>query len=1002
MDLKNEIYSEKTKHSFLQGTKNSRYFLRNILYAVCILLALSGTASATDYYVATWGDDAHTGLTHEQSVRSLDHALSLMGAGDTLYMSDGTWSGEILDFWAHGLQGTPGNPVTVKAYDGNPTMSNGPSGVAMIKTSYQDWITIDGITVTNGYTGYLAEHNSHLVIRNSKFSNMDLEGIDFRTHTSDTLVENNVITNCVEHGIHYFNQMGTEIMYNHVIRNNDISNSGHNLLDIHTRINDVIVEDNELYFTSDYSGLKQVGLYLHNGDTDNIIIRNNYFHDQPRPLEIFNSEDVVIEYNRFEDINGRALMLSSFNDANYDKNARVYNIYFRNNVIENVDYGVLFWGEESIYQNIYITNNTLSNVRNYDFWIYSGTFKNPIIIGDNLPREQSKTFLFRVYPIGAISVVDSSNAIMVSDDESITVSNVDASSIKVESSDRYLTVNTYPMYAHPTTGPVNVEVNKYDTSLPQGETLVDFTAESTDGENVVFTVGDLQPNRYYNIKMDGVDFTSKQADSSGQIKFTSSEWSVHSFSVEEASSAPSNLSPTANAGSGMTVVIGETISFDGSGSTDDKGIVSHAWDFDASNGIQKDATGTVVQHSYDAAGTYTVTLTVEDADGKTDSDTVTVTVTTTVSEVNHAPVIIAFKPVSGAVFDEGDSISLDVTASDADGDALSYTILIDGVIRSTSSNYVWNTDNTSAGTHRIEAIVSDGLDQVTSIRTITINDEPIIIEALDIVQGTATVDGDLSDWQDVTGITLTASTSRDPNEDNTAVIKAKHDDNYLYLVFDVTDTNLQASGQDEVSHIYLDDSVEIFLDTQHDNGGVMQADDYHFIINLNGAVIDEVGTGGGKDLSYASSIMTGITLLGSNGDESDTDTGYVIEVAIPWSDIGGKPSNDAVGLNVGINDRDNGFDGRQYFDSCSLTGSTNDVPNNWGDAIIVATDNIAPVAHPRWDVNKDGVVNILDITLVSQNMGSQNLDAVWDVNQDDEVNIQDLTLVAHHFGETVE
>ena len=120
-------------------------------------------------------------------------------------------------------------------------------------------------------------------------------------------------------------------MYNHVIRNNKISNAGHNLLDIHTRINDVIVEDNELYFTSDYSGPKQVGLYLHNGDTDNITIRNNYFHDQPRPLEIFNSEDVVIEYNKFEDINGRALMLSSFNDAKYDKNARVYNIYFRNN-----------------------------------------------------------------------------------------------------------------------------------------------------------------------------------------------------------------------------------------------------------------------------------------------------------------------------------------------------------------------------------------------------------------------------------------------------------------------------------------------------------------------------------------------------------------------------------------------------------------------------------------------------------------------------------------------
>ncbi|WP_305064582.1 right-handed parallel beta-helix repeat-containing protein [Methanococcoides sp.] len=519
-------------------------------------MALSTTASANDYYVATWGDDAHTGLTHEQSVRSLDHALSLMGTGDTLYMSDGTWYGEVLDFVGHDLGGTSGNPVTVKAYDGNPTLSNGPSQANMIDTSYQDWITIDGITVINGYQGYHASWNSHLVIRNSTFSNMRMDGINFWRQVSDTLVENTVVTNCGEHGIHYYNQLDEEIMYNHVIRNNDISNSGHNLIDLHTRISNVIVENNELYFTYDYSGLEQVGLYLHNGDTDNITIRNNYFHDQPRPLEIFNSEDVVIEYNKFEDISGRALMLSSFSDESYEKNARVFNIYFRNNVIDNADYGVMFWGEDSIYQNIYFINNTLLNIGYSDFYIHSGTFKNPIILEDNLPREQSKTFTFRVYPSEAISLIDSSNAIMASDDESITVCDVDASSIKVESIDAYLTINTYPIYAHPTTGHVNVEVYKYDTSLPQGEILVDFTAKSTDGGSVVFTVDDLQPNHCYDIKMDGVDFTSKQADPSGQIQFTSSEWSrEHSFSVQETTYS-SYFSTTADAGSDSYIVLG--------------------------------------------------------------------------------------------------------------------------------------------------------------------------------------------------------------------------------------------------------------------------------------------------------------------------------------------------------------------------------------------------------------------------------------------------------------
>ena len=60
--------------------------------------------------------------------------------------------------------------------------------------------------------------------------------------------------------------------------------------------------------------------------------------------------------------------------------------------------------------------------------------------------------------------------------------------------------------------------------------------------------------------------------------------------------------------------------------------------------------------------------------------------------------------------------------------------------------------------------------------------------------------------------------------------------------------------------------------------------------------------------------------------------------------------------------------------------------------------------QPRWDVNEDGVVNVLDVTLVGQNYGNTYSDNFprWDVNQDGSVNIQDLSIVASRFGETVE
>jgi hypothetical protein len=59
--------------------------------------------------------------------------------------------------------------------------------------------------------------------------------------------------------------------------------------------------------------------------------------------------------------------------------------------------------------------------------------------------------------------------------------------------------------------------------------------------------------------------------------------------------------------------------------------------------------------------------------------------------------------------------------------------------------------------------------------------------------------------------------------------------------------------------------------------------------------------------------------------------------------------------------------------------------------------------HPRWDVNEDGIVNILDISAIGQEYG-KSVGAPyprWDVNQDGNVNVQDMTLAGSHFGETV-
>jgi serine protease len=66
-----------------------------------------------------------------------------------------------------------------------------------------------------------------------------------------------------------------------------------------------------------------------------------------------------------------------------------------------------------------------------------------------------------------------------------------------------------------------------------------------------------------------------------------------------------------------------TCTFDGSGSTDNNGINSYAWNF----GDSQTGSGATVSHIYASGGTFTVVLTVTDTAGQTDNESRSVTVT---------------------------------------------------------------------------------------------------------------------------------------------------------------------------------------------------------------------------------------------------------------------------------------------------------------------------------------------------------------------------------------
>nr|WP_321419600.1 disaggregatase related repeat-containing protein [uncultured Methanomethylovorans sp.] len=137
-------------------------------------------------------------------------------------------------------------------------------------------------------------------------------------------------------------------------------------------------------------------------------------------------------------------------------------------------------------------------------------------------------------------------------------------------------------------------------------------------------------------------FLKAKTESGNYIALYSSEYSNAAMkpklTVTIASGSTSvDNPPIANAGADKTAIVGTAVTFDGSSSTDDKGIESYSWDFDASNGITADATTNTASKTYTETGNYTVTLTVIDTAGQKATDTLQIVVISPTSETSYTP-----------------------------------------------------------------------------------------------------------------------------------------------------------------------------------------------------------------------------------------------------------------------------------------------------------------------------------------------------------------------------
>ena len=895
-----------------------------IMVSIFALVTLIGAASATDYYVATWGDNTAQGnFTHPW--QNVSYATQQAVAGDTIYLFNGTWYNETCDF---ANSGNATHPITLTAYNGTPTMRGDGGVTVMIGIKFYSYTTISHLTMAN-YTHCIQAQTG---ANYSTVSDCDLgytngTNYGYVVSIAGKNCHYNTIENCSLHDSGWNTVQtianreppnGNGVPSTHItVRNCTIYNSTmHNAIDLYGNLQNVTIEDNELY--SNPAGC----VFTHDRPDyqDNITIRNNYFHDTLSDgIRFCRVSNCDIYNNTFENIPYPTYSMY----FSYDS----HDIKVTNNSFYNCMSPRAIGGYNFVFDRNYI--HTDSGAYMFSYYGSNGTVRNPlgkkqlvVKFGNaTADMEFDDGTLFTATFGGALEYTpvryypDKSNC-------SITSVNEDQ---------RTLTATTYNITLRPTYAYLHdVTVDTWD----EASDTYRITASSTQRDNPTWVnLTTKSASATYNITRDGEPYTKATTGADGVLRYRyTGTWDgpqtfEFSYASDGADPAPLVTNLRNDAPTQQTVNL--------------------LWDCSApepdidyytiyKNGALLNTTG---NKYYSATNLSPDTIYIFNVSATTTAgitgDSVSITVRTAAED--NLPTARAG---SDQTVNVNSSVTLDGSASTGDG-ITSYAWDFDSRngIQQDATDAIVTHIYTGPGTYIATLTVTDTSGQTDS-DTVLITVIEGTTQTTDVSRITNPIvpDGSLSEWAGADTVTFAGS-------DNTVTVSLTWDTNNLYFGFDVTDTNLQASGTDEADSLHLDDSIEIYLDTNHNGGATMQVDDYHFIINLNGALVDDQGTGSGKNYSWTSHINYAIDLDGTLNDDSDTDNGYVIEVAIPWSDIGDVPvAGDIMGLDLAVNDNDG--TAVRYFDWCNLSSWA--VPDGWGDATFVGD---APPTITSWSNN---------------------------------------------------
>ncbi|WP_018344135.1 sugar-binding protein [Cytophaga aurantiaca] len=294
-----------------------------------------------------------------------------------------------------------------------------------------------------------------------------------------------------------------------------------------------------------------------------------------------------------------------------------------------------------------------------------------------------------------------------------------------------------------------------------------------------------------------------------------------------------------------------------------------------------------------------------------------------------SPVVSITAPTNNTVYTEGDNVTLNATATITTG-SISKVDFYNGTTllgTDASSPYTYTITGAAAGNYAITAKATSALNAATTSTAINIQ----IAKPIYQTGSVPTIDGTIDAlWSNFNSVSIAKNNTGTVSStaDLSGNWKAAWDATNLYVLVQVTD---DVKRNDAGTDVYNDDGVEVYIDMGNSKSTTYGTNDQQYTFRWNDAT--------------AAYEINGHSVTGITKSITNTATGYIVEVRIPWSTMGGTASVNAIeGFEVMISDDDDGAarDGKLAW--AASTDDTWSNPSLMGTVILKGLNCSAPTA----------------------------------------------------------